>query len=156
MRPSNWLLHSVITALVMVVILLPVERVRAQEESSAPPATVASTPRIGQLYFSVDPDPARRAETDQTTFKSGGYRVYGFIDYFDVSAPNTLTYYWLRNDSSDNTFPSQPEEGKPFVPPTPTGVWTAGFTLGSSSTGKLTLVVQLNGQEVARRDCYNE
>jgi hypothetical protein len=123
---------------------------------AAPTTREDSVPRVGQIYFSYDSNPDHRVETDQTFFDSGDYTVYGHFEYFDVTPPNTLTFYWLRNDSSDQVIPELPEEGRPFTPPSPDGVRTTPYLLGSRTNGKLTLVVELNGTEVARRDCYNE
>lgn len=118
------------------------------EAVRAPTYTQPGPPRIGRFYFSLDPDGTRRAQTHHDVITAVGVPTYVFFDYYDVFPPNALKTYWLVNDASDRVSGSP---APPFVPASATGFMRRSFNTHPSNSGsKLTLVVELNGQEAAR------
>lgn len=117
----------------------------------APP--VLRTPAIGRIYFSAERDGARRVETDTDRLPAGLPVVHAFYDHSYVVLPNTIRAYWLRDDR-----PTGSPAGA-ATPSSPTGYGHRSLSDSSSRglrPGRLTLVVELNGHEAARRDLILE
>ena len=112
-----------------------------------PPPAMA-TPTVGRIYFTVEDDGNRRAELDRATVPAASQSVYAFFDYADVVVPHTLRSCFLFNGQP------QPCSSVPMPPPDPTGFQRrqANFSNGLQAGQVLTLVVELDGQEVARKD----
>lgn len=112
----------------------------------APLPTPAGPPRVERIYFSGHPDGRLREETDLSEVPAGTRFLYAFYDFTNFGPTDTLRAYWLLNGAPIGYAPPA------FAPRVPAD-WGASYLWNQQWTpGTLTLVVEINGQEAARRD----
>lgn len=133
----------------------PTVRTVAAPPTAVPVATPAATPavvgtpggpRVGRIYFSRSSDAGERATTDVQQFQTNAV-LFVYYDFFDLPPGSILHHAWLLNGSTQGA----PQGSPPLVPSSPTGWISTGVNVAGLA-GRLTLVVDLNGREVARRD----
>jgi hypothetical protein len=119
-----------------------------QHPVAAAPAP-SGAPRIGRIYFTQDPDGSHRGAAHTDVMRKSAFDVYAYIDFFNVTPPNTLQYYWMFNGEIDNLTPFSRE----WIPSIPTGYFSSRIrTRANSNYNVYTLVVKLNGVEATRAD----
>lgn len=124
----------------------------ASGDPARAPVYQTPQPRVGRMYFALSDDSTKRAENDVSEAQvTPNGRVWAFYDYEDVLPPNTLRAFWLSNGSTQGVSGTP----QPAVPLNPIGPGRSSFSYGPNPPavrGVLTFVVELNGQEAARRD----
>ena len=121
----------------------------ADDEGGRPSAVLApGTPRVPRIYFTLDSDPSRRFTSDRGVLPGSTGTIFAFYDYNDIRAPNTVRGYLLVNDSTDGAPPASP----PSTPANPNGTLRTSIDWAGRGPGKLTMVVEVNGQAVVRGD----
>ena len=116
--------------------------------AQASPSAQAVGPRIDLVYFSLDPDGLHPI----TTISSGSqfYTRYRYSDFTPFSA---LKHYALINGMEDRVIVNDPLINGPFTPATPSGWITKdNFVTYETGGGIYTVVIELNGKAIARKD----
>lgn len=125
-------------------------RVSALEGGDPARAPRIEPPKMGNIYFSTSAEWNRRSETNRDSVPLNAGEIYGYYEFADVVPPNTLRAYWLSPGSPDTPI----SDGGVYVPRLATN--TGRRVLNFSEPGIYTFVVELNGEEAARRELLVE
>jgi hypothetical protein len=118
------------------------ESVQARLPAYPPPGP----PTVSRIYFTVERNLAQRAELDLQEIPVGAGRVYAWFDYSEIYPPGKLRACNALNRRLHSCL-------EPFTPGSPTGIGEYSFPLTPDMAGgSYTLVVELDGQRLARRD----
>jgi hypothetical protein len=116
------------------------------DQANRPDYPPPGAPTVSRIYFTLERNLAQRAELDVQEVPVGAGRVYAWFDYSEIYPPGKLRACNALNRRVTSCLEA-------FTPGSPTGIGEYSFPLTPDMAGgTYTLVVELDGQRLARRD----